>query len=320
MYLTGKSGQGYNSFNFERAYLNAMEQLSSRTSVRATLDVFDGDNGSGSNGYEARLKYGYLQYDYLQGTGLNATARLGMLHTVAIDHEEHFWPRWIQKSPTEFAGYFESADLGVATLVTMPSKMGEVYAAVTNGTGYTTGFGDDNRFKDYQARLTLTPFSSGTGILSTFDLSGWYYKGATENTFTTKALAKDRWGVFAGIKDPRLTVGLDWAENKDESATSPTTVGSVTGRLLSAYTTIRPMASGPLGLVLRYDQLKPNTGNDQNYSLLIGGLTYEVSSRASLSADYQEVDGHNGLAAPDVFGNGTAAGPRAFSVHMVVNY
>jgi len=317
MYQTGKDGRGMNSFNFDRAYLTAMEQLSGRASAHATLDVFNGSDLSegGNTGYIARLQYGYLQYDYLQGTNWNASASFGMLPTVTISHDEQFWPRWIAKSPTELAGYFEIADLGAATLITMPNKWGEVYAAVTNGPGYTTTT-DPDRYKDYQARVTLTPLSSHPGILSTFDLSGWYYKGAVENGFTTASLDRDRWGVFAGIRDPHLTVGFNWAENKDQSATSATTTADSTGRLLSGYVVLHPFVAHPFGLVLRYDQLKPNTSADPNYSVFIGGLTYDLTKRASISADYQELDMHSG-AAPV---SGVLAAPRAAYMHVVVNY
>ena len=315
MYAAGKQGEGYNSFNFERAYLNAAEQLSDRASAHATLDVFS----DYSNGYVARLQYGYLQYDYLKGTDWNASASVGMLPTVTISHDEQFWPRWIAKSPTELAGYFEIADLGVATLVSMPNHMGEVYAAVTNGPGFTTPT-DQDRYKDYQARVTLTPFTSHAGLLSTFDLTGWYYKGATENSeLTAKALDRDRWGLFAGIRDPRLTVGLQFAENKDGSAAE--TEGGVvtsdtTGRLFSAYTVIHPLVSHPLGIVVRYDQFKPNTSVDPDYSVFIGGLTYDLTKHASISADYQELDAHNGAILP----SGVLDANKAFYMHVVVNY
>ena len=317
-YLTGSAAKGKNTFNFERAYLTAKEKLSDRTSVRITTDVFANAN----NGYNVRLKYGYLQYDYLKGADWNAVARIGMLHTVYIDHEENFWPRWLAKTPTEIAGFFASADLGAATVISLPSKMGEVYATITNGQGYTVT-ADSDRYKDYAARFTLTPFGSGSGLLSTFDLSGWYYKGALTNSFTTGALDKNRWGFFAGIRDPRLTVGVDWAERKDEKATSATASVDTTGRVLAAYVVARPMqwigggSTSPLGVVLRYDEIKPSTSNALNYALWIAGLTWDLSKKASVSLDYQEQDVRDGTAASPTKYLST---PRAVYMHVLVNY
>ena len=329
MYRTGKAAAGQNSFNFERAYLTVKDQLSARVSARATLDVFDAGSG---NGYVARLKYGYLQYDYLKGeNGLSAIARGGMLHTVFIDHEENFWPHYIAKTPTELAGFFKSADLGAATLVTMPNKWGEIYAAVTNGAtggaagGYTTPT-DADRFKDYQGRLTLTPLASSEGFLKSFDLSGWYYKGAVaRGNAVSTSLDRSRWGVFAGVHDPRLTVGVDFAESMNAQSTGATTDTSITGRLWSAYTTLRPfqLLTGnpcPFGIVLRYDQVKPSKDLDPSYSLFIGGVTVDLSKRASFSVDYQAVDGRNlGGASPSSSVIGVSA-PKAVYMHWVLNY
>lgn len=61
--------------------------------------------------------------NYLNGSEWKALARVGLLHTVFID--EQFWARWISPTPTEKAGYFASADAGLATSVTLPAKLGE---------------------------------------------------------------------------------------------------------------------------------------------------------------------------------------------------
>src|SRR5256885_2245533 len=83
-----------------------------------------------------------------------APQRFGIVHTVVIDHEEGFWPRYLSQTDVERSGgFFSSSDVGVAGLVTLPNKMGEIYATITNGTGY--GAAETDRFKDFAARVSL---------------------------------------------------------------------------------------------------------------------------------------------------------------------
>src|SRR6478672_2908281 len=123
--------KGSNKFDVERVYLTFRMPAGEKTSIRVTTDLFQ-QTATGSDafyrGWVLRAKYAYLQYNYLNGTDWNTLARIGLLHTVFIDHEEQFWPRWISTTPTERAGYFSSADAGLATTVTLPHKSGEFYA------------------------------------------------------------------------------------------------------------------------------------------------------------------------------------------------
>jgi hypothetical protein len=107
-------------------YLTFKMPAGERTSIRFTSDPYQ-QTTSGSDsyyrGWTVRAKYAYLQYNYLNGSEWKALARVGLLHTVFID--EQFWARWISPTPTEKAGYFASADAGLATSVTLPAKLGE---------------------------------------------------------------------------------------------------------------------------------------------------------------------------------------------------
>jgi len=165
------ANKAQNSFNLERAYLTFRMPAGNRASIRITADVFQQTSSTNNadayyKGWVFRAKYAYLQYDYLQGktsADWSAVARAGLIHTMFIDHEENFWPRWLSLVPLERAGYFSSADAGVAAIVTIPNKYGEVYAAITNGPGYASR--ETDRFKDYQARLTLTPLAASGLVL-----------------------------------------------------------------------------------------------------------------------------------------------------------
>jgi hypothetical protein len=300
-----------NKFDVERVYLTFRMPAGERASIRVTTDVFQQTtpgNDAYYRGWTVRAKYAYLQYNYLTGSRWRANARVGLLHTVLIDHDEQFWPRWISPSPTDRAGYFASADGGIATTVSAPNKMGEMYVTVTNGPGYTSR--ETDRFKDYAARFTLTPWAKNPeSLLKTVALSAWGYKGATASRFVNggagqigsvgNALDRDRWGLHIGDLDPRLTFGVQFASRREEGELGsntqalPRSVVDSTGTLISAYAVARPvqLLSGrahPLSLLARYDRVTVNTDTDASYSVVIAGLIWDLSSKVSMSLDYQE--------------------------------
>ncbi|MEO8194584.1 MAG: hypothetical protein ABI681_12105 [Gemmatimonadales bacterium] len=300
-----------NRFDVERAYLTFRIPAGDRVSVRITTDLFQQTtpgNDSYYRGWTVRAKYAYLQYNYLTGPDWRANAKIGLLQTVFIEQDEVFWPRWISNSPTERAGYFSSADAGLATTLSFPKKLGEIYATLTNGPGYTSR--ETDRFKDYAARVTVTPWSNNSAsLLRTLALSAWGYKGATASKFVDggagqigrigDALARDRWGVHAGSATPRLTFGIQYASRREEGETGnntslfPRAVIDSTSTLASGYALVRPFqARGtkphPLSLLARYDRVTVNTDSDLRYDVVIGGLIWDLSSKASFSVDYQE--------------------------------
>lgn len=300
-----------NKFDVERVYLTFRLPAGDRASIRVTTDVFQQatpGNDAYYRGWTIRAKYAYLQYNYLNGPEWRANARLGLLQTVFIEHDEQFWPRWISQSPTERAGYFPSADAGISSTVSIPKKLGDVYVTVTNGPGYTSR--ETDRFKDYAARLTLTPWAQNTAsALKAVALTGWVYKGAIASRFvdggpgqsgrTGSALQRDRWGVHVGNLNPRLTFGAQYASRIEEgetgnnTAASPRAVIDSTGTLISGYALVRPFKSSgtkphPLSLLARYDRVTVNTDTDDKYEVIIGGVIWDLNSRVSMSLDYQE--------------------------------
>jgi hypothetical protein len=292
-----------NKFDIERVYLNFRMPAGENGSIRVTTDVTTNANGNFYNGWAVRLKYAYFQYAFNK----SVLGRVGMLHTVIIDHEESFWPRWIAKPAVELSGFFLSADVGVASLVTLPSKNGEIYATITNGTGYNQV--ETDRFKDFAARLSWTPFGKDSGLARTFTVVPWFSKGwvpsARPDTFTD-GLRKDRYGVFAGVKDRRLSGGVEWAQRADGQETlvnigppqfpfppPSRTVTTRKGTLIDGFAVVRPAEwanaarKSPLGLIARYDLFKPNTSADAQNRLLILGAFWDVNARMAVSLDYQ---------------------------------
>ena len=324
-----------NKFDVERAYLTFRMPAGDRASIRITADVFQ-QTTPGSDafykGWVVRAKYAYLQYDYLKSAGWNGVVRGGLLHNVVIDHAESFWPRWISTTPVERAGFFSSSDAGVATLLTLPNKFGEFYATIVNGPGYTSR--EVDRFKDYAARLSLTPLSgSDNKVLKTFALTGWTYIGAAASQFSAggvgqtgpigSSMPRTRAGVFVGVRDPRLSAGFDWAIRKDARETGLNTLVSPrveidsTGRLIAGFVTAKPFqllndkSTFPLGLIGRWDRFKPNTALPGYINTVIGGLTWDLNKKSAISLDYQEQVPHSGA---------VIAGTKTYFLHMVANF
>ena len=327
-----------NKFDVERAYLTFKMPAGDRASIRVTGDLYQ-QTASGSDayykGWVLRAKYAYLQYDFLKPkktSDWGFTSRIGLIHTMFIDHEENFWPRWLSQTPVERAGFFSSADAGIAGIVTLPNKLGEAYLAVTNGSGYASR--ETDRFKDYQARLTITPLSnSNLSYLRTLAIDGWVYRGELASKFVTggtdqlgpigTGLERNRYGGFVGIRDPRLVVGIDYAQRQDgmdtgaNTTASPAGIADSTGRLVAGYVVAKPFkmvdskSTIPLGIVLRYDQVAPNTSTSPKINTFIGGLSWDLTSRTSISLDYQEATPASG--AP-------VAPTKTYYVHWVANF
>jgi hypothetical protein len=306
-------GKSTNQFAIDRVYLTFRMPAGDRASIRATADIFQNSAGGYYGGWTMRLKYGYLQYDILRDIGgqpsFNLSGRVGMLHTVVIDQEEQFWPRYLGPTAVDRFGFFSSADLGIATQVTLPAKWGEVYAHLTNGPGYTAS--ESDRFKDAGIRLTLTPLATHPGLLQTLAISPWFYNGYRGSRFAaggvgqvapvTDAMRRDRWGIFVGTRDPRLTLGAHYARRTDgyeygnNTPALPRTVSDTAGTLLSTFVVARPFSwawgknVSRLGVVLRRDELRSHDALPGKQQLLIAGLEYAPTSRTALALDFQHL-------------------------------
>ena len=308
-----RAGLEENQFSLERAYVNVRASVAPRTSLRVTSDLHRADDG-----YELRLKYGYVDYRFLERGRASAFARVGMLQNVVIDHEERFWPRWLGTAPLDRAGYFSSADLGLAVGATLPDRLGELYAQVVNGQGYQRVGESDDRFKDWAARVSLTPVAAldESSPLRGLFVSPWYYKGDTASIFgpgseldatpgylgpVRQGRRRDRYGVVVGWESERFgSAGVSVARRRSEvegganTPASPIVVGRREGRLTSAFAALRPFAvldsasRWPLGVVLRYDRDDADRATPGFTHYVVAGLAYDVNSHLSVALDYQE--------------------------------
>ena len=357
----GLGGSNPNQFTIDRAYLTFRMPAGDNGQIRITTDVFQNTNAA-QNAYYAgwaiRLKYAYLQYTGLRnsvGAGSSLTGRIGILHTVVIDHQEGFWPRYLNQTAVERNGFFSSADGGAAGLLTLGNHMGEVYATVTNGPGYASY--EKDRFKDVAARVSLTPFGNSkdmNAIAKSFTISPWAYKGYLGSSFAAggagqvgtgtngavnDGMKRDRYGVFTGVKDRRFTAGAEWAQRSDESekgantAASPRTVSDSTGRLLDGFIVARPLEwmnsanKSNLGIVARFDHFTPNTsptaasyaGTTPSYNFWILGASYDVNQKMTFALDWQK---QTGVSFPGATGTNLRATPDNSSIflHFQANF
>ena len=296
-----------NKFDLERAYMTFRLPVAERMLLRATLDLSPQQAGTG---YVLRQKYAYLQYDFGGiGRGYKAVVRGGELQTQVIEHVEGFWPRWMGVVPVERAGMSSSADVGVSGLVTLPSGRGEVYAAITNGAGYSKP--ESDRFKSFAARATWTPLSSRRGIWRTLAVSAWGDLNAAASKFVAggsgqtgpvgDGVGRDRYGIFAGVKDPRLTVGAEMAGRVDgveegaNTKASPRTVRDARGALASAFVIARPFAlldsasHAPVAVVARVDRYAPDARVRGRAQFIDVGMIVDMNRARTtqIAFDYQ---------------------------------
>jgi hypothetical protein len=327
-----RGARSENRFDMDRAYLNVRAASGSRDSIRITLDVFQQRTSPGDQfyrGWSMRVKYAYLNHDFVQGSGddLKVWGRLGLIQTVVIEKEEQFWNRGLSQAPTELAGYFNSADAGAALGITLPDRMGEIYATIVNGAGYASR--ETDRFKDLQARLTLTPWAKGSSFLKGVQLSPWFSVGGAASAFATRrgtvqpvtdARTKSRYGFLVNYRDPRLVAGAHFARKADDAETADTTrdtaptVREVTGNLTSVFAFWRPLGpatSSPWTVMARVDDVKPDDASSGRQRRYIVGTSWDLSSRTSVTFDVQSFGPRNGL-------SGTQS--RTFFLHFIANY
>lgn len=326
-------GKSPNRFDLGRVYLNFRMPAGERGSMRITTDMYQNTGGGGYYaGWSVRLKYAYFQYDVTRAlfgvSGMPMNARIGMIQNFVVEHVDSYWPRWMSQDALETHGFFASADVGLGTTVTLPRRRGEFYSTVVNGNGYTAA--ETDRFKDIAARFSWTPFANDSGFLRTFAISPWYSIGRTAGAFAvggagqvgpgrngawTDGVQRDRRGVFAGVRDRRLTGGAEFAQRVEaleggaNTTLSPRTVRKRTSDLLSAFAIVRPFElvdakkRSKLLLFARWDDftLDDATATASATDLIWGGIWWELNARATISLDYQKMmltTGATGLKTP----------------------
>lgn len=296
----GNATRSQNRFELDRAYLTADARLADRFTMKLTAEATQPIGGAG---WVLRARHGYGEYAFWTNNrgwmGANAQARFGIQPTVLIEHEEQFWPRWVAKVATERAGFFSAADVGVSTTAKVNGV--EIFAQISNGPGYMQS--ENDRFKDYSARVTLEPVDGMT-------LSPWIYKGTRKSTrpeaqYANQGRARDRMGVLAAYRGRAWMVGGDYAVASNENETAAPAAFDTekqSSTVLSAYARLKPFAmmdpkgNAAWGLLLRWDQIDSDdrfvpTAADfpvLKGKFIVAGVTYDMNNKVSWSLDYQQ--------------------------------
>jgi hypothetical protein len=380
-------GQSPDLFTIDRVYLTFRMPAGDNGAIRVTTDIFQNTNPAQNTyyaGWVVRLKYAYLQYTGFRnewGDGSSLVGRLGMLHTVLVDYQESVWPRYLQMTSVERNGFFSSSDVGVAGLMTLGNKWGEIYGTITNGSSYASEDNPGtiglpvtaNRFKDFGIRATLTPYANDpkmSNFIRYLAITPWFYKGYNGSAFQsggagqigpgtngaiTDGMTRDRWGLFAALKDSsvcdfrnggrcRFVLAGEYAQRSDQSdnggntAVSPRVVHDSTGRLFDGWLFVRPLEifdmskQSPFSIIARFDHFTPQTdpsssvpgaanyaGTTPAYNFLLFGASWDVNRRMTLTADYQH---QSPTDFPVPTGTNVRPTPEAstFFMHFVVNF
>ena len=162
----------------------------------------------------------------------------------------------------------------------------------------------------------MTPFARGKGLLKNVSIAPWAELNTAASKFVAggadqvgpvgEGLARDRFGVLVGIKEPRLTVGLNYTRRRDgtesgaNTTTSPRTAHTTEGSLKSFYAIVRPFTRDDgsptrLGFIARYDLATPDFSIDGSAHFVDAGLIVDISRRSSFALDYQEQLSNTGV-------------------------
>ena len=321
-----------NRFDVDRAYLNFRASAGSRDSIRVTLDVFQQRDPALDDyyaGWTMRIKYAFLNHQFVSGpaSATRVFGRIGILQTVIIEKEEQYWNRGLSQAAVELAGYFSSADAGAAAVVALPNRLGEVYATIVNGNGY--GSRETDRFKDFQARVSISPWANSSGALRGLEFSPWVSFGGRASSFAagqgtlspvTQMQRKDRYGLFTGYRHSRVVAGLqlgrksDIVETADTTQDAAPTARTAKGTLVSAFGFWRPLGSAaesPWQVLFRMDNVEPDDSQNGNQRRYIAGTMWDLSSRTSVTLDVQTLSFRNGLPGTNT---------RTYFLHFIANF
>jgi hypothetical protein len=284
---TKKSKDDSNEFKVTRAYLEIRKYFDKNNNsryFRLTLDVFKDEP---KDGYQARLKYAYLNWDitpYLQ-------TEIGLAHRPAIDWiEHHLWKhRYMEKTFYEDkagAHLMNSADLGIAVKGKIQG-FGYMFG-IYNGEGYHVAENDHHFGKSIEGRVNYTfPF----GLTLAMDAA--YIDN--DNTNSTKATDKYIVHPMVVYENKYFLLGAQYIydREKDYHITATQTEDYThTGWAVNGDLKFKGFTGIPATLFARYGQWNYDNdytkGNDRNE--LIAGAEYDFNKYIKAGLSYKRVD------------------------------
>lgn len=282
--LKDSAGAGnQNQFSVQRAYLNVIGKFADGITTRLTTDITP--TGAPGASQVVRLKYAYVAWQ--PGATGPLTYKLGLIHTPWLDWEEALWDYRMQGAmATDRNKFLTSADFGAGVDGNWSDNAVNGQLTVVNGEGYSGGTGDKR--KDVQARVSVrvmpTDDNSRVGGLR---ISGYAGIGKA-----TGGGDRNRFMGMLSYRSKMLTLAGEFMSAKD--TVSPAGGGpNATGRIISAFGVLH-IPNSAAAIIARVDNLDPNTSvtNDKQ-TLIIGGVSYQVSPNLRTLLDLQNLSFEN---------------------------
>ncbi|HEX8171287.1 MAG TPA: hypothetical protein VF824_12170 [Thermoanaerobaculia bacterium] len=273
------------SFNVTRAYINLTGQLNHRIAFRITPDIVR-ETGSGSSisgSQTFRLKFAYAQLNLDDWTTKGSWIRGGLHQTPFIDYTEQIY-RYRFQGPifVDREGFVSASDNGLSAHWNAPGDYGDVHAGIYNGETFTRA--EPNNEKGFEIRGSVRPFPRGTALTKGLRFTAF----AILDQYVESA-ARQRLVGQVTYEHPRLNAGVDVLRATDQASER---LPEVDARGFSVWAT--PKLPHHLELLLRHDELRPNTSTSQKRRRNIAGLAYWVPNldkvTAAVMADYESVD------------------------------
>lgn len=276
-----------NNFDITRAYINVIGRFNGGIMTRITADVYHDADATAGGSLLYRLKYAYAAWT---PTGSPFTFRFGLTQTPWVDYEETLWDyRMEGTTPFDRAGYMSSSDFGLAVDGNFNHDAFNFQAMASNGENYNHTPGDQN--KDFAARASFRLLATDDGSRA----GGLRITGYVQSGTPTGGGQRQRYIGLVSYRSKMLTLAAEYGATKDSATTSANSLKK--GSVLSAFGVLHFGAS-PLAIIGRLDLVDPNTcsnfvantdcplsANYDKRTIIIGGLSYQLSPNVRLLAD-----------------------------------
>ena len=276
---------GYNTFDVTRVYLWADVKVDDVWSAYVRLE----DNAA-SYPAGGSPPAGSTNGVYLKNAELRAAffpwlkTSFGLVGTPWIGFEEDIWQqRFVAKTFADEEGLFPSTDRGLKVSGKVPFVAYDLMVSNGGGTGGLSTAGNETptlnaggRLKDYQAKVSVTPFETMGDLLKGFKINALGYKGEASETTT-----KDR--ILGGVsyESAMFNIMATYVNTNNDTPAAPSR-----GEGFSIHTVVKPTEK--FWVFARFDRLDPdvNVGGDM-HNRYIYGIGYQPAKFVRLAIDQQ---------------------------------
>lgn len=272
-----------NSFDITRSYIN-IEGKMDRWSFKITPDIY-----TTADGLAMRLKYAFLDFE---NPYPDSTLRFGLAPTPYVGYVENIYGyRYEGPIFVDREGYVATTDYGIY-LFGKGGPTLSYYFGYANGESFSKR--EENRYKDVEGRVSITPFDKSDNLLKGLSLTlfGSYGKYSENET-------RQRWVGTIGFDHSPMHFSTEYLWAKDPGSTRTKREPSIPD-LPDYYAygygySIWGRIDLPrrFGILLRMDSLDPDRHIvDNSHRRYIGGLSYDFNKNISalLAEDFVHYD------------------------------